>query len=60
MTYDEALKRAEEIIAQLEQSEALSIDEYKKLAAEATSLLHTCKSLLTEMHEDVTVRVENL
>ena len=60
MTYDEALKRAEEIIARLEQSEALSIDEYKKLAAEATRLLQSCKSLLTEMHEDVTVGIENL
>ena len=55
MTYDEAIKRAETIIAQLEQSEALSMEQYKKAAAEATALLKHCKSLLTEMHEDMTV-----
>ena len=60
MNYDETIKRAEEIITQLEQAEALSMDEYKNKAAEATLLLKQCKSLLTEMHKDVTVGVENL
>ena len=60
MSYDDKIKRAEEIIAQLEAAEALSMDEYKRLAAEATELLKQCKSLLAEMHEDMTVRVENL
>ena len=58
MSYDEAIQRAEEIIAQLEQAEALSMDEYKRLAAEATALLKECKSqilLLAEMNEDVAV-----
>ncbi|MBR4704519.1 MAG: exodeoxyribonuclease VII small subunit [Paludibacteraceae bacterium] len=58
MTYDEAIRRAEEIIAQLEQAEALSMDEYKRLAAEATALLKECKAqilLLAEMNEDVAV-----
>lgn len=55
MNYDEAIKRAEQIIAQLEQSEALSLDEYKRLASEATALLNQCKSFLTEMHEDIAV-----
>jgi len=58
MTYDEAIRRAEEIIAQLEQAEALSMDEYKRLATEATALLKECKSqilLLAEMNEDVAV-----
>ena len=55
LSYDEALQRAETIIAQLEQSEALSMEQYKKTAAEATALLKHCKSLLTEMHEDMTV-----
>lgn len=44
MTYDESIQRAEAIIAQLEQSEALSMDEYKRLASEATALLKQCKS----------------
>ena len=60
MTYDEAIQRAETIIAQLEQSEAISMDDYKRLAAEATALLKQCKSLLAEMDKDVSVGVENL
>ena len=60
MTYDEAIQRAETIIAQLEQSEAISMDEYKRLASEATALLKQCKSLLAEMDKDVSVGVENL
>lgn len=44
MTYDEAIQRAEAIIAQLEQSEAISMDEYKRLASEATALLKQCKT----------------
>ena len=59
-TYDEAIQRAETIIAQLEQSEALSMDDYKRLANEATAILKHCKSLLTEMDKDMTVGVENL
>lgn len=44
MTYDEKIKRAEEIIAQLEAAEAISMEAYKKAAAEATALLKYCKS----------------
>lgn len=44
MTYDENIKRAEAIIAQLEASEALSMEEYKRLAAESTALLKECKN----------------
>ena len=60
MTYDEKIAKAEAIIQQLESAEAISMDAYKKAAAEATALLKECKSLLTEMHKDVTVGVENL
>lgn len=55
MNYDEAIQKAETLIAQLESSEALSMEEYKKKAVEVTALLQHCKSLLTKMHEDVTV-----
>lgn len=44
MTYDEAIKRAESIIADLESAEAISMEAYKKAAAEATALLKYCKS----------------
>jgi len=49
MEYDEKIKRAEAIIVQLEQSEALSMDEYKRLAAEATALLKQCKDEITAL-----------
>ncbi len=55
MSYDEAIKKAEEIISRLESAEALGMDEYKRSAKEAAELLQYCKSLLAEMHEDVTV-----
>ena len=55
MTYDESIQKAETIIAQLEQAEAISMEEYKRMAAEATALLKHCKSLLAEMHEDMSV-----
>lgn len=48
-TYDEALNRAEAIIAQLEQVEAISMDEYKRLAAEATALLKQCKNEISAL-----------
>lgn len=60
LTYDEALQRAETIIARLESSEAISMEEYKKAAAEATALLKQCRLFLTKMDEDVAVGVENL
>ena len=46
MTYDEKIKNAEEIIVQLEQAEAIGMDEYKRRAAEATALLEECKKEL--------------
>ena len=46
MTFDENIKKAEAIISQLEASEAISMDEYKRLAAEAAALLKACKEQL--------------
>ena len=46
MTYDEKIKKAEEIIVQLEQTEAIGMDEYKQRATEATALLEECKEEL--------------
>ena len=60
MGYDEAIQKAEAIVKQLEQAEAISMEEYKRLASGATTLLKHCKSLLTEMHKDISVGVENL
>ena len=55
MGYDEKIKKAEAIIAQLEQSEAISMDEYKKLAAEATSLLNDCKAHIDGLAKELTI-----
>jgi len=52
MNYDESIKKAEEIISQLEQAEALSMEEYKHLAAEATALLKQCKSEINGMEQE--------
>ena len=49
MEYDEAIKRAEAIIADLEQADALSMDEYKRKAAEAAELLKQCKASLDNL-----------
>ena len=49
MTYDEAIKRAETIIEQLEKAEALSMDEYKRLALEVSTLLKQCKDEISKM-----------
>ena len=53
MSYDDSRKRAETIIAQLEQAEAISLEEYKKLAAEATSLLRQCSAEIQNMAEEL-------
>ena len=60
MNYDEAIQKAESLIAQLESEEALGMEEYKKTATEVTALLKQCQSLLAEMHEHMTIGVENL
>lgn len=54
MGYDEAIKKAEAIIAQLEQSDAISMEEYKRLASEATALLKQCKSEIKGMEKEFT------
>ena len=53
MTFDESIARAEQIISGLEQSEALSMTEYKKPAAEATRLLKNCREELLRMEKDL-------
>lgn len=51
--YDENIARAEAIVGQLEQAEALSMEEYKKLAAEATSLLGSCKAEIALLDREI-------
>ncbi len=46
LSYDEAMLRVETIVRQLEQSDALSMEEYKRLATEAKTLLDFCRQQL--------------
>lgn len=48
MTYDEAIKRIEQIVSELEQSEALSMDDYQAKAKEAKNLLAFCQKELVD------------
>jgi exodeoxyribonuclease VII small subunit len=43
MTYDQAIKRIEQIVSELEQSEAISMDTYQSKAKEAKDLLTFCQ-----------------
>ncbi|MBR2450862.1 MAG: exodeoxyribonuclease VII small subunit [Paludibacteraceae bacterium] len=51
MTYDEAIARIEQIVNELEQSEALSMDAYQAKAREAKELLDFCQKQLTDWSE---------
>ena len=48
MSYDEAIKRIEQIVGELEQSDALSMDSYQAKAKEAKELLVFCQKQLTD------------
>ena len=51
MSYDEAIKRIEQIVSELEQSEALRMDAYQVKAKEAKELLSFCQKQLTDWEE---------
>ncbi|MBQ6777445.1 MAG: exodeoxyribonuclease VII small subunit [Paludibacteraceae bacterium] len=55
MSYDEAVKRIEAIVRELEQAEALSLEDYRKKAAEAKQLLDLCEESLKKMSGDLLV-----
>lgn len=51
MTYDEAIKRLESIVQELEDSQALSMDAYQTKAKEAKELIAFCQKQLTDWEE---------
>jgi len=51
--YDENIARVEAIVNRLEQAEAISMEEYKKLAADATSLLKECRSEISDLNKEL-------
>lgn len=58
MTYDQALARLQDIIARLEKDEAISIADYKTLAAEAGQLLTYCHAQLAELEHELKPETE--
>ena len=50
--YDKNIARVKEIVARLESDEAVSLEEYKRLAAEAKALLEECRGQLTKIEEE--------
>lgn len=44
MNYDEAIKKVETIVQELEQAQAISVTEYKAKANEAKKLLDFCQT----------------
>ena len=53
MTYDEAIKRIEQIVNELEQSDALSMEAYQTNAKEAKELLSFCHSQLVDWEKEM-------
>ena len=51
LTYDQAMARVEAIVQQLEQSEAISLSEYRLLAEEARGLLAFCRKEIETLRE---------
>lgn len=60
MTYDQAMARLEAITKQLEGSEAMPLETYKQLAAEAGELLKQCRQELTSLAEDIKNAVKDV
>ena len=47
MSYDEAIKRVEQLVAELEETKAISMDAYLAKAKEAKELIDFCQKELT-------------
>lgn len=58
MTYDEAIKRLEEIVQSMEMTEALSMEEYKNKAKEAKALIDFCQKELTGLEKELNQALE--
>lgn len=54
MTYDEAIKRLEQIVQDMEEADAISMVTYKAKAEEAKQLLDFCHQQLSQIEGDIT------
>ena len=57
LTYEQAMKRVEDIVRELEQTEALSVTTYRQKAEEAKELLRFCEAQLREMETQLTENI---
>jgi exodeoxyribonuclease VII small subunit len=58
-TYDQAIQRIEQIVNQLEQSTALSMEAYQALAKEAKQLLTFCQDQLMDWEKKMNYVIHN-
>lgn len=58
-TYDQAVQRIEQIVNELEQSTALSMEAYQTLAKEAKQLLTYCQKQLTDWENKMNDVIHN-
>ena len=56
LTYEQAIKRVEDIVHELEQTEALSVTSYKQKAKEAEELLRFCEAQLMGMERELAAK----
>jgi len=55
MNYDETIRKAEQLVNELEQAEALSMEVYKQKSAEVKRLLDLCEQQLIAIQNDLLV-----
>jgi len=55
MNYDEAIQKAERLVKELEQAQALSMEEYRQKSAEVKQLLDSCEQQLKQMEKELLV-----
>jgi len=55
MNYDETIQKAEAIVKELEQAEALSMEVYKAKSQQANQLLNQCEQQLIGLEKDLLV-----
>jgi len=55
MNYDQLYKKAEQLVKELEQAQALSLETYKEKSAEIKHLLDLCEQQLTQIEKQLLV-----
>jgi len=55
MNYDETIQKAEAIVKELEQADALSMEEYKAKSVEVNQLLDACTKQLVNLEKELLV-----